>query len=131
MSLNNPVIGEGYVPAYQMSATPYVTASNVTNGEIKEFAFGCVTKFFTVMNTGATTEGIAVGFTRLGLQPSNSNFFTLSGSTSYTGEIRTDRLFISGSSGASCKFTIIAGLTSIPEDKFLTITGSNGFIGVG
>lgn len=131
MSLNNPVIGEGYVPAYQMSATPYVTSSQVTLGEIKEFSFGCVTRFFTLKCTGASTSGVSVGFTRLGLLVQNSNFFTLSGSEAYTGEIRTDRLFISGSSGASCTFTIIAGLTPISADKFLTITGSNGFLGVG
>jgi hypothetical protein len=131
MSLNNPVIGEGYVPAYQMSASPYVTSSFILNGQIHEVQFGCVTKFFTVMSTGTTSEGIAVAFTRLGLTPQNSNFFKLSGSNSYTAEIRTDRLFISGSSGTSSTYTVIAGLTPIPESKFLMITGSNGFIGVG
>ena len=51
MGLNNPVMSEGFVPAYQISATPFVTASNVTTVAAVTFPF--VTRFFTVQNRSA------------------------------------------------------------------------------
>ena len=130
MSLNNPVWGEGFVPAYQMSATPYVTSSNVTLGQVKEITFPTVTKFFTLRNTSASTSVMAIGFTSNGFKVANSNYFVLSGSESFSGEIRTDRLFLSGSVGTS-NFSLVAGLTNIPVNNFQVITASNGFSGVG
>ena len=131
MSLNNPVMHEGFVPAYQVSAAPFVTSSNVTLGQTKEIRFNYVTRFFTIKNTSTTsTNTIAVAFTQNGLTAANSNFFPLSGSEAYSGELRVDRLFVSGSVGTS-SFTIVAGLTNIPSRNFLTVTGSNGFNGVG
>lgn len=131
MSLNNPVLGEGYVPAYQISGVPFVTSSNVTLGTTRQISFNTVTKFVTVKNTGASTNVIAVGFTQNGMLPANSNFFTLSGSEAFSGELRTSALFISGSAGATIPFTLVAGLTNIPVKNFLTVTGSNGYSGVG
>ncbi len=131
MSLNNPVMGEGYVPAYQISAAPYVTSSNITLGSTREINFDFVTRFFTIKNTGASTNVISVGFTQNGLLPEKSNFYPLSGSEVLDVEIRTSKIFISGSAGASVPFSLIAGLTNIPVKNFLTITGSNGYLGVG
>ena len=131
MSLNNFNLGEGYVPAYQVSAMPYVTSSTVALGATREITFDNVTKFFTLKNTGASSNVIAVGLTQNGLIPGKSNFFVLSGSETITAEIRTSKLFISGSAGASTPFTLFAGLTNIPVKNFLTVTGSNGFSGVG
>ncbi len=130
MSLNNPVWGEGFVPAYQMSATPYVTSSSVTLGQVKEITFPTVTRFFTLKNTSASTSVIAIGFTVNGFKAANSNYFVLSGSESFSGEIRTDRVFLSGSAGSS-NFFLVAGLTNIPVKNFQVITASNGFSGVG
>lgn len=131
MSLNNPYPHEGFVPAYQVSAMPFVTSSNVTLGSIKEINFNGVTRFITIKNTGASSTVLAVAFTENGLKSSNSNYFVLSGSEAFSGELRTDRLFVSGSSGATITFNIVAGLTTIPTKNFLLITGSNGFGGVG
>lgn len=131
MSLSNPVLGEGYVPAYQVSGVPFVTSSLVTLGSIREINFNSVTKFITVKNTGASSNVIAIGFTQNGLLPANSNFFTLSGSEAFTGELRTSKIFISGSAGATTPFSLVAGLTNIPIKNFLTVTGSNGYSGVG
>jgi hypothetical protein len=130
MSLSNPVLGEGFVPAYQISAIPYVTSSNIALGEIKEFDFDFVTRFFTVKNKSGGSS-LAIGFTQRGLSNTVNNFFTVSGGESYTGELRTSRLFLSGSAGASINFELVAGLTNIPVRNFLTITGSNGYTGVG
>lgn len=131
MSLNNPYPHEGYVPAYQISAMPFVTSSNVSLGSIKEINFNGVTRFITIKNTGVSTSVLAVAFTYNGLSAANSNYFVLSGSEAFSGELRTDRLFVSGSSGASVPFNIVAGLTTIPTKNFLPITASNGFNGVG
>jgi len=131
MSLNNPYPHEGFVPAYQVSAMPFVTSSNVTLGSTKEINFAGVTRFITIRNTGASTAVIAIAFAENGLKSANSNYFILSGSESFSGELRTDRIFVSGSSGASVTFNVVAGLTTIPTKNFLVVTGSNGFSGVG
>lgn len=131
MSLNHPVQGEGYVAAYQISATPFVTSSTVTLGSTKQLVFPQITRFVTIKNTSASSNTIAVSFTAAGLLPANSNYFTLSGSESFSGELRTDRIFISGSTGATNAFTVVAGLTFIPSTMLTPITGSNGFQGVG
>lgn len=130
MSLNTPIWGEGYVPAYQLSASPFVTSSNVTLGQTKEIVFGSVTRSVTVKNTGATTSVLAFSFTQRGLLPQQSNFFILSGTESYSGDLRVDRLFVSGASGTST-FSVIAGLTPITTGSFTRVTASNGFLGVG
>ena len=131
MSQNNQYyMGEGYVPAYQMSATPFVTSSNVSLGQSKEIAFGNVTRFVVVKNTGPSSSVLAVGFTQNGLNSASSNFFLLSGSESFAAELRVDRLFLSGSSGAPT-FSVVAGLTGLSPSRFLLVTASNGFTGVG
>ncbi len=133
MALNHPVQGEGYVSAYQISATPYVTSSTVSLGETKTIEFPQVTRFVVIKNTsvGTSTTSLAVAFTAGGLTPSKSNFFTLSSQESFSGELRTNKIFISGSAGASSGFSVVAGLTFIPSSMLTTITGSNGFQGVG
>jgi len=130
MSLNNPVLGEGYVPAYQISPVPFVTASNVALGTTKSYEFPFVTKSIFVQNTAASTNVIAVAFTRNGLLPANSNFLILSGGQSLSQDVRTSALFISGAAGLAT-FSLMAGLTNIPVKNFLTVTGSNGYTGVG
>jgi hypothetical protein len=130
MAYNNPFQGEAYVPAYQISATPFVTSSNISLGQTKEIAFGYASKFITIKNTGAASNVMSVAFTENGLKPANSNYFFLSGSEAFSGELRATGVFVSGSSGTS-NFTIVAGLTTIPTKNVTAITGSNGFPGVG
>lgn len=131
MSLNNPYPHEGFVPAYQVSATPYVTSSTLTLGQIKEIKFNQVSRFIIVKNSGASTTAMAVGFTESGLKTTTANYFILSGSESFAADLRVDRIFVSGAVGATTTFSVVAGLTSIPTTEFLLITGSNGFGGVG
>ena len=131
MALNNMYQSEGYGPAYAISATPFITSSTLTLGQIKEISFGYATKFLIVKNTGATSTAMAVSFTENGLKPSNSNYFILSGSESFGADVRVNKVFVSGSVGASTTFSIIGGLTPIPEKYMTILTGSNGFGGVG
>jgi hypothetical protein len=130
MSLNNPVMGEGYIPAYQISSSPWLTSSQISLGQIQALTFPQVTRFINVQNVALTgSDKIALAFTSLGF--TTGNFFTLTQSSSFREEIRTDRLFISCSAGTNVNFQVAAGLTGIPARQFLTITGSNGFQGVG
>ena len=130
MSLNNPVMGEGYIPAYQISSTPWVTSSLISLGEIQSFYFPQVTRFINVQNVAAgASDKIAVAFTTNGF--STGNYFTLNQGVALRDEIRTDRLFVSCSSGSNVRFQMMMGLTGIPARQFLEITGSNGFGGVG
>ena len=121
---------EGYVPAYQASATPYVTSSQIGAGEIHEYSFEHVTRFFNVKNRGdVATDEICVAFTENGL--SSGNYFTLLQGEAFREEIRCVKLFVSCSSGSGVKYELIAGLTSIPYRSFSPITGSSGYQGVG
>ena len=130
MSLNNPVISEGYVPAYQMSAIPFVTSSTIAGNATVEISFPQVTRFITIKNVD-TTNSIYVAFTQNGLLPANSNFITLKVSGSLSEELRTTKLFLKNAAATTTSYELIAGLTSIPTSQFLTITGSNGHASVG
>lgn len=129
--MHNTFYGEGYVPAYQMSASPWVTSSQVNLGQTIQLDFPQATKFVIVQNTGATNTAVAVGFTQNGLKTVNSNYFILSGTNSFSADLRLDRLFISGAVGTGTPFTVIAGLTPIQRKDFLVVTASSGFSGVG
>ena len=130
MSLSYPVINEGFVPAYQASAVPYITSSLISRGQVHEIDFNQVTRFFNVQNVGTvTTDEISVAVTSRGL--TTGNCFALGQGVSFRDEIRTTRLFISCSSGTDVRYQVIAGLTNIPATQFLLITGSNGHQGVG
>ena len=123
-------MGEGYIPAYQISSSPWLTSSQISLGQIQTLTFPQVTRFINVQNVALTgSDKIALAFTSLGF--TTGNFFTLTQSSSFREEIRTDRLFISCSEGTNVNFQVAVGLTGIPSRQFLTITGSNGFQGVG
>lgn len=132
MSLNNPVIHEGYVPAYQASSVPFVTSSVISNGEIHTIEFQQVTRFFNVQNTASgSSDEIAVSFTLNGLNPSQRNYFTLAQGVAFRDEIRCTRLFVSCTNGTDVRYQVVAGLTNISANQFLVITSSNGHQGVG
>lgn len=129
MPLNHPVQGEYYTPAYQLSAVPFVTSSTLTLGQVKEIRFSHISRFITLKNTAASTA-MAVGFTENGLLPTKANYFVLSGSESFSGELRASSIWLSGSVGTST-FSLVAGLTLIPTGTMLHLTASNGYSGVG
>jgi hypothetical protein len=129
--MSYPAPGEGSVAAYQMSAIPWVTSSQVSLGDIQEFTFPFATRFISILNQGANaTDAIAVGFTHNGVA-SSGNYFLLKQNQQYDGELRTTKIFISGSVGATVNYQIVAGLTAIPFRNFNLLTGSDGYIGVG
>lgn len=137
--LNNPFTpGEYFVPAYQLSAVPWVTSSQITLGTITEIDFLNVSRFVVVKNTTITGSGtqLAVAFTSNGLNTYNSRFLILRDGESFAADLRVDRLFLSGAAGATTTFTVLAGLTDVPSPVqqpgfFMLPTASAGFNGVG
>ena len=129
--LQPPQAHEGFVPAYQQSALPYVTSSILlATGSIHSYTFDYVTRFFTVKNTGGTDgDTINVAFTSNGFESGNS--FSLGRGETFDEEIRCVKLFVSCSAGAAVNYELIAGLTNIPFKNFNVLTGSTGWNGVG
>ena len=132
MSINWPANGEYASPAYQISALPYLSSSLISQGQIHKYEFPYVTKFINIVNRGsAGTDKIALAFTERGLQSSVGNYITLDQGDTVHEDIRTTVLFISCSQGSSVDYQVFCGLTNIPANNFLTLTGSNGHPGVG
>ena len=129
MSLKAPYMGEGYAPAYQISATPFVTSSVVNLGQTVGIEFGNIANFVVIKNTLAGSV-LSVGFTENGLKTTNANYFNLAGDESFAANFRVDRIFLSGSTG-NPTYTVVAGLTGIPMNQLLPVTASNGYRGVG
>lgn len=130
MPLNHVYHGEYSAVEYTLPASPWVTSSYVTTGSIVELDFQYITRYFVVKNCGSTTDTFAVAFTAAGFLPQNSNYFILSGSESFSAEMRTTKLFLSAAAG-TVPYTVVAGITSIPQQFFNTVTGSSGFPAVG
>ena len=131
MATNWPSVGEHYAPAYQLSSIPFLTSSTISAGQVHRYEFPYITRFVNVTNKGNGSDGIAVSFSENGLKPSVGNFNTVDKGFSFTGEVRTTTLFVSCSSGTNVKYNLLCGLTMIPASNFLTLTGSNGYQGIG
>tara|TARA_B100000700_G_scaffold313232_1_gene397961 strand:- start:217 stop:669 length:453 start_codon:yes stop_codon:yes gene_type:complete len=141
--------GPGFVPAYQVSGTPYVTSSLST--EVPEASAGTpasleikfpfVTRWVIVQNIGS--RAVKMGFTKRGVNsagegPFNAQHFTIPAQGAGAGnaapattprlELRCKSLHFAGVGGTT-GVQVIAGLTSIKE--FPILTASNGFEGVG
>lgn len=130
MSLSNITLHEGYIPAYQMSGSPFMTSSLISAGTMHTHQFAQATRFFTVTNKGTTaTDAIQVACTARGF--STSNYIELEAGDSFKEEIRVITLFVSCTVGTNVKYNMVGGLTNIPRNNFLTVTASNGHDGVG
>ena len=129
MPLDNPQMGPNFIPAYQISAIPYVTSSTAPASGVVELDFAWVTRFIVVRNTSiaGSTNVLKVGFTENGLH--GSNYFSLASGESFDAEFRVKSLFLSSSSGTSTPYTVIAGLTTVDAKYFPILTGSSDFGG--
>lgn len=132
MSISWPANGEYATPAYQISALPYLSSSIISTGQVHKYEFSYVTKFINVVNRGSNvTDKIVLAFTENGLKSAVGNYITLDQGETIREEIRTTTLFISCSAGTNIDYQIFCGLTNIPSQNFLPLTGSNGHSGVG
>ena len=132
MAINHPKAGPNSVPAYQLSAVPYVTGSTGAAETItkKRFDFPYVTRFIAVSNlNGTVTNELRLAFSEEGLDGAQKNYFSVPGSSVVNLDIRCKTVFITTS--ASSEWSLCAGMTTIPASEFPVLTGSNGFSGVG
>ena len=135
--------GPGYVPAYQVSGTPFVTSSaaNEVPEAVEaapaslEIKFPFITRWVIVQNTG--NSELKMGFTKNGVNIATASFYIptqtaspASGSAARTErlELRCKSLHFAGHMGTT-SVQVLAGLTGLEE--FPTLTGSDGFDGVG
>lgn len=118
MSLDNFQMGLHYVPAYQESGYPFVTASVLTANIETQIGFPSVTRFFNVKN--ATNSTVLVSFTKEGLY--SGNYFSLGIDQSFEGELRVGSIWLSSS--VTSNIQIIAGLTGIHAGLASVVTGS-------
>ena len=119
---------------YMGSSLPFATGSvAVANGVAKEVKFPAVTRWVQVFNNGA--KELRVGWTENGVEAnpaSNSNYFVIeAGGMSSRLEVKCERMFFAGNESGGTTFSLVAGYTNIPIKNFLTLSGSNGFSGVG
>ena len=146
MTLNNPFMGAGDVPSYQMSGVPFVTSSQPLEvSEALKIEFPNVTRFINITNTGANP--LRIGFTLNGVTGSggsvsgslheqtadHSNYFVLMGNTQSSRlELRVKEIYFAEHYPATPgSFSLIAGITPIKSSMFPTLTGSAGYVGVG
>ena len=125
------------VGEYQLSGIPYVTSSILGDEETRTIEFPRVTKNIIVRNANTGTVAVlAVGFTENGIQANpvaQTNYIKLNSGESLSADLRIKDLFLSNSVSDSnlIEFEVLAGLTDITREKMITLTGSNGFEGVG
>lgn len=132
MALDNTKVWLNMSGEYLLAGIPFVTGSTLAVGSTIAVNFPKVTRTVTVRNT-ISGSALAVAFTENGLKSANRNYFVLSGSESFTGELRVRKIFLSGAVGTS-EYEVIAGLTRIDDSALMAhneITGSNNFEGVG
>ena len=128
MSLKNPYPNANFVPEYQISGVPYVTASagaEVTSQDTpKRLDFPEVTRWIMIYNSGSA--GLRVGFTANGVRGVDThNYFVVkAGETTPRMELRCKTLFFAKDTGTNVPFNVIAGLTRIRSDEFPILTGS-------
>lgn len=123
--------GEKFAPSYQISGKPFVTSSvanELASGVVVEVTFPSVTSWVVVENTG--TGDIRLGFSENGL--SNGKYFLVEqhkGGSEHADPIpyhfRCKRIFLTRDDNTSTSFSILAGLTDIP-DLNTPLTGSEG-----
>jgi len=133
MAINYAYPSHGSVGEYQCSGVPYVTGTHaLTDTSVVRMAVPYVTRHFTVFNSGSTA--IRVGFTENGVNSEpDANYFLVRGdSESPRLEIKCQNVFVRKDEGTSpSKVSVVFALTNVTQDRFFSVTGSNGVDGVG
>lgn len=119
------------VGSYQVSGTPFLTGSEVTNGSEVQIDFPNVTKSITVINKDTTgNDAIQVHFASMtangGATITNKHFITLDAkNSSVTLNVKAKSIWISNldPSGNNSNFELYAELTGIGSGAMWTLTG--------
>jgi hypothetical protein len=121
---------------YMGSSLPFCTGSiSVASNTAQQIKFPYVTRWVQVFNNHAS-KGVRVGFTENGVEGNSTlngtdNYFVVpAGAASARLEVKCISIWVAGHDNAST-CSVVAGYTNIPENRFLNLTGSEGFEGVG
>ena len=144
MGINWSRTGANHTPAYQTSGVPYVTGSldagENLNSSTKKFSFPYVTRDITFFITNNdATEYLKVGFSSDGISGNPTtgeiNYFRVNHNVSGVPiPVRCKEIYVASSDDAMI-WSMVAGLTTIRNDQFPTLTGSidgsTAFEGIG
>jgi hypothetical protein len=119
------------VDEYMGSSLPFTKGAITAATTGTKVKFPYVTRWIQIFNNHAT-RALRVGFTENGVTANpDANYFVIkAGESSARLEIKCMELWLAGDGGSGTA-SIIAGYTNIPEDRFLSLTGSEGFSGIG
>ena len=151
MAIHYPKPSANNTAEYQVSGIPFVTSSvynEVDTSTAVQVRFPYVTQWIQIVSIGF--GNLRVGFTENGVKSNpDANYFMVAsgsiatrasatavgGAVSERIPVRCKEIWILGSTGNDptnkAGFTVLAGLTNVKSREFPTITGSNGFEGVG
>ena len=131
MSLYNAKPHWGHASEFQVSSWPWVTSSLAGTSPV-EFKFGYVTRWVMVGNDDASSgnKDIYFGFTNNGVAGGN-HFHVQPGSIIGPLEVKCTSIWVKSDQSGGAPLSIMAGLTNVTSSDFPSVTGSNGFSGVG
>lgn len=109
--------GLGHVGCYQVSGYPNVTTGSL-GGSLDLLDWDFVTKEVIVLNTHGSND-LYVLFAYNAL---DDNKFKIASGEQYTFDVKTKRIYISGSSGTT--YSVCASLTTISKDRIQEHSGS-------
>lgn len=123
MSLHYANPGWNDVASYLLPGVPWVTSSNVNSGTVHEHAFWRVARTVTVINSHASYN-LHVGFTRLGLTSTSSNYFEIPPATAIPLDMRIKTIFVRGSGSGPTPYSIVVSQGGVMPYSMPEITGS-------
>jgi hypothetical protein len=132
MSTNWPKSHHGHAAEYQVSGWPFVATYSLTGSF--QVGFPQSTQWVQVQNLD-NSKNLRVGFTENGVN--GTNYYLLRGGTTAPAvspvfHVKCKEMWFRGDTITdSIKFSVAAGLTSVMPNDFPTLTGSDGFKGVG
>jgi hypothetical protein len=107
------------------SGLPWVSSSAIPSGSTWTINFPYVTSNLTIQNAGGSTSTLAIGFTQSGSL--GSNRFLLNSNATIQGKfsehLRVTTLYVTALTN-NVTASVYAGLTSIDQKYFPTLTGS-------
>ena len=117
---------------YLGSGLPFAYHYETVSNTVKQLDFPYVIRHLTIINNGA--KAVRIAFTENGVNSNpDPNFIVIkAGMASPRLEVKCDKIFLLRDTGDDATdVSIVAGYTNIPKNRFLNLTGSEGFSGVG
>ncbi len=117
---------------YMGSSLPFAYNFGTVAATVLPLRFPYVTRHITIINNGS--HPVRVAFTENGASsnPDPNYIVVKAGTSSPRLEIKCEKIFlVRHTSSSATDVSVIAGYTNIPFNRFLNLTGSEGFEGVG